>query len=221
VKAVLIADKSEAGGKLYSETFENKNPAETRKYLLGPQLTTMSLWPGKLAGSSSPEAQALGLVTEKSTGVAQDLLNDIGTAETKRDQFDLVTRAAFIDTCNAAVKLLFGQLSDLALSPPPGTKMPIPPGFVDRFFLRGTSARPPTIKELEKSIERTKTKLQQQEDLLKELKDKDKKEQKAKQDAAMAQLAKKAADAQKIKDDADAALAKLKAEIEKDTPPDA
>jgi hypothetical protein len=221
VKAVLSADTSDAGVKLYKDVFDNKSPVETRKYVLGPQLTTMSNWPGMLAGSKDPKVQALGIVTQDATKAASDLLGEGGTASTALDQFDLITRASFIDSCNAAVKLLFGQLSDIELNPPPGTTMPIPPGFVDRFFLRESGSRPPTIAELEKSIERLQIKLDKQNALLKEMKAKQKKDLLDKQNAELAVKKASAAEAKKKMEEAEAELAKIQAEIDKDPPPDA
>ncbi len=220
VKALLGADTSEAGVALYKDVFENKSPVETRRHLLGPQLTTMSLWPGKLAGSTDPKAQALGVAALDGTNAATALLNEIGTAMTALDQFDLGARAAFIDTCNAAIKLLFGQLSDIEHNPPPGTKGPIPPGFVDRFFLRETGSRAPTMTELEKSVERTQAKLKQQTGQLDEMKAKQKKELKDKQDAELAKKLEAAVAAKKELEEAEAALAKFQAELSKDTPPE-
>lgn len=216
VKATLAADKSPAGVDLYKDVFDNKPPTETRKYVLGPQLTAMSLWPGKLAGSSRPEVQALGAVTKKATADATDLLNEIGKAETALDQFDAGPRADFIASCNAAVKVVYGKLSELEHTPPSG---PLPAGFVDRFILRDTSSRLPTIKELEASIARTTAKLDRQNALLAELKGKQAKDLKDKQDAELAALKAKAAAAQKVIDDANAELAQLQAEMAKNTTP--
>ena len=180
----------------------------------------MSVWPGKLAGSPRPEVQALGVAAAKVTKSATDLLNEKGKAETALDQFDLVTRAAFVDSVNGAVKIIFGQLSDIEHNPPSTAKGPIPPGFVDRFFMREGGSRSPTLKELDKSLGRAKEKVaqleaqikEQQEELATKLKEKNDKELKEKLDQA--------ANAQKSFDDAAAELAKLKAEIAKlQTPP--
>ena len=105
-KAVLSADKSDAGVALYKDVFENKSPVDTRKYVLGQQLTTMTFWPGKMAGSLRPEVNDLAVQSKQATDEATTLLNDISTAETALSQFDTGPRAAFIDACNAAVKLV-------------------------------------------------------------------------------------------------------------------
>jgi uncharacterized coiled-coil protein SlyX len=89
---------------------------------------------------------------------------------------------------------------------------------VDRFFLRDTSTRTPTVAEQEKIVERTRAKLGRQEARLQELKDKQAKDLKDKQDADLAALMAKAAATKKQADDDAAALAKLQAEIAKGPP---
>jgi hypothetical protein len=210
VKEALAADKSEAGVALYRDVFEGKSPSEVRKYVLGPQLTMMAVWPGKLAAATSPNTQKLGQVAKQVTGDALQLLNDIGSAEMALEQYDLAPRAAFVEACNAAVKLVYGKVSELEHT----TKLP--PGFVDRFFLRDTSGRIPTVKELEAAVGRTRTKLARQEALLEAQRAKQAQDRKTKQQAALAQKRADAATAKQAADEAAAELARLQAEIEKE-----
>jgi hypothetical protein len=217
VKVALAADKSDAGIAFYRDVFENKSPSEVRKYILGPQLTTMTVWPGKLGASPIKAVQDLGHEAAQATRDATALLNEIGAAERALDQFDLGPRATFVEACNAAVKLVYGQLSGMEHNPP-ASQGPLPAGFVDRFFLRDTSTRTPTVAEQEKIVERTRAKLGRQEARLQELKDKQAKDLKDKQDADLAALMAKAAATKKQADDDAAALAKLQAEIAKGPP---
>lgn len=217
VKAALLADKSDPGVELYNDVFENKSPSETRKYIIGKQLTVMTFWPGKLSKSSRQEVLDLGIKTKATAVSATALVDSIGGAATALDQFDAGPRAAFVDQCNGAVKLIYGKLCEIESNPANGS---LPPGFVERFILRDTSGRVRTVKELESAVARAKAKLAKLEEQLKERLDKQEQEQKAKQEAELLQLQAKAAAAQKVIDDAAAELAKLQAEIEKNkTPP--
>lgn len=204
---------------LYRDVFENKSPIETRKYVLGPQLTTMTFWPGKMAGSPRPEINDLGLQSKQVTDEATTLLNDIGTAEIALSQFDTGPRAAFIDACNAAVKRVFGQLSEIEHTPPPTRNGPLPQGFVDRFFLRDTSGRATTQKALEEAVDQTKAKLARQEAQLKEMTDKLAKDQDEKLTRELKDQLSQASAAQAALDNAAGEVARLKAQIEKNKPP--
>jgi len=220
-KVVLSADTSVAGVELYKDVFENKRPAETRKYVLGPQLTTMTFWPGKMAASPRPEVQNIGVQAKQVTDNATALLNDIGAAETALAQFDTGPRVTFIDACNAAVKLIFGQLSEMEHAPPAGQKGPLPDGFVDRFFLRDGSGKARTIKEQEEAVGQTRAKLARQEAQLKELKDKQSRDQEERLSRELKDKLALASSAQTKLDNAAAEVARLKAEIEKGkAPPD-
>lgn len=218
-KAVLSADRSDAGVALYKDVFENKSPIDTRKYVLGPQLTTMTFWPGKMAGSPRAEVNALGMQSKQVTDEATTLLNDISTAQAALSQFDTGPRAAFIDACNAAVKRVFGQLSEIEHTPPPTQKGPLPAGFVDRFFLRDTSGRATTQKALEEAVDQTKAKLARQQAQLKEMTDKLAKDQEEKLTRQLNDQLSHASAAQATLDAAAAEVARLKAEIEKNKPP--
>lgn len=221
-KAVLSADRSDAGVAFYKDVFENKSPVDTRKYVLGQQLTTMTFWPGKMAGSLRPEVNDLGVQSKQATDDATTLLNDIGTAETALSQFDTGPRAAFIDACNAAVKRVFGQLSEIEHAPPPAQKGSLPSGFVDRFFLRDTSGRATTQKALEEAVDQTKAKLARQEAQLKEMTDKLAKDQEEKLTRELKDRLSQASAAQAALDTAAGEVARLKAELEKNKPgPDA
>jgi len=181
----------------------------------------MTFWPGKMSGSPRPEIQDIGLQARLVTDVATALLNDIGAAETALMQFDTGPRAAFIDTCNATVKRLFGQLSEMEHTPPPNQKGPIPPGFVDRFILRDTSRRITNVKDQEDAVERTKAKLTRQESDLKDLKNKQTKELNERLLREMKELEQKESSLKRGADNVAAELARIKAEIEKNKlPPD-
>jgi hypothetical protein len=218
-KVALSADRSDAGVALYKDVFENKSPVDTRKYVLGQQLTTMTFWPGKLAGSPRPEVNDLGAQSKQATNEATTLLNDIGTAETALSQFDTGPRVAFIDACNAAVKRVFGQLSEIEHAPPPAQKGPLPVGFVDRFFLRDTSGRATTQKALEEAVDQTKAKLARQQAQLKEMTDKLAKDQEEKLTRELNDRLSQASAAQAALDTAAGEVARLKAELEKNKPP--
>jgi hypothetical protein len=221
-KVALSADKSDAGVALYKDVFENKSPIDTRKYILGPQLTTMTFWPGKMAGSPRPEINDLGVQSKQVTDDATTLLNDISTAEAALSQFDTGPRAAFIDACNAVVKRIFGQLSEIEHTPPAIQKGPLPQGFVDRFFLRDTSGRATTLKAQEEAVDQTKAKLARQEAQLKEMKDKLALDQDEKLAKELKNKLIEASAAQAALDNAAGEVARLKAEIEKNKPtPDA
>lgn len=217
-KAALSTDKSDAGVALYKDVFENKSPTETRKYVLGPQLTTMTFWPGKMSGSPRPEVQEIGAQARVATEEATALVNAIGAAETALTQFDTGPRAAFIDACNAALKRVFGLLSEMEYAPPPSQKGPLPPDFVDRFFLRDTSGRTVSIKDQEEAVERTRAKLARQEAQLKEAKDKQSREVNDKLTRELKALDDQASAAQRALDSAAAERARIKAEIEKNKP---
>ncbi|MFS8068113.1 MAG: coiled-coil domain-containing protein [Byssovorax sp.] len=220
-KAALSADTSDAGVELYKDIFENKRPAETRKYVLGQQLTTMTFWPGKMAASPRPEVQAIGVQAKQVTDNATALLNDIGAAETALAQFDTGPRVTFVDACNAAVKLIFGQLSEMEHAPPAPHKGPLPDGFVDRFFLRDGSGKARSIKEQEEAVSQTRSKLARQEGQLKELKDKQSRDQAEKLGRELKEKEDQMNTAQTNLDKNAAEVARLKAEIEKNkTPPD-
>jgi len=179
----------------------------------------MTFWPGKMSGSPRPEIQDIGLQARLVTDVATALLNDIGAADTALMQFDTGPRAAFIDTCNATVKRIFGQLSEMEHAPPPNQKGPIPPGFVDRFILRDTSRRITNVKDQEDTVARTKAKLLGQEAHLKALKDKQTKELNDRLDRALKVLEEKENDLKRGADDVALEIARIKAEIEKKKPP--
>lgn len=213
VKAALAADKSEAGVAFYKDVFEGKSPSEVRKFVLGPQLTTMTFWPGKLSGSSAPEVQKLGSRAKQVTDGATQLINDIGAAEAALVQFDLGPRAAFAESCNAATKLVFGKLSELEHNPPNG---PLPAGFVDRFILREGGGRVASLKEMEAIVDRTRAKLARQEKALKELKSSRAKGRKAKLRTALNDKAAKAASAAEAAAKEAAELAALQAELDKE-----
>jgi hypothetical protein len=215
VKAALASDKSESGVAFYKDVFENKSPSDVRKYILGPQLVTMTAWPGKLSESARPEVKALGVESKQVTDASQALLNDIGKAETALEQFDLGPRVAFVASCNAAVASVFGKLSEMEHNPPKGS---LPAGFVDRFLLRDGSGRASSDKELEAAVERARARLSRLEAQLQERKDKRAKELKARREAELAEKTARAAAAQKAAAEAAAELAALQAEIEKDTP---
>lgn len=218
VKAALLADPSPEAAALYADGdfFGDDSPSAVRRYVLGPQLEKMRIWPGKLGTSPNPALVALGT---KLTALIQDIdpvLQDLGKAESDLANFDVGPRAAFVEACNAAVKLAFGKLSELEHSPPQG---PLPAGFVDRFFLRDTSGRAPRIGELEKAVERTRNKLKRQEEQLKALKEKRADELRQKQEADLADLKAQADAAKKAAEEAAAKLAAIQAQIEKSTPP--
>jgi hypothetical protein len=167
-----------------------------------------------MSSSPRPEVQALGVQAKHVTEVATALVNDIGAAETVLAQFDTGPWATFIDTCNAIVKRIFGQLSEIEHAPPSSQKGPLPAGFVDRFFLRDTSGRSPTLKEQQDAVDRTKAKLVAQEAQLKTLKDKQAKELNDKLLRELAEAETKANAAQRALEDVAAERARLTAEIE-------
>jgi hypothetical protein len=218
VKETLAADKSEAGVAFYNDVFENKSPSEVRKPVLGAQLASMTFWPGKLAKSQSPTVQALATETQTFTGEATMLLNDIGAAQTALDQFDLVPRAAFVASCNAAVAVVFGKLAEWEHNPPAG---PVPPGFVDRFFVRDSGVRTRSLKDLETIVDRARKRLAKQEAALAEMKKKAAEDLKAKRKALLDEKAAEAAAAQVAAAKAAAELAKLQEELAKEPPEDA
>lgn len=212
VKNALVADTSDIAAALYKEIFGGLSPSELRRYILGLQLTTMRVWPGKLAQSPVKKLQDLGAETTVVVQKADQLLNDLGQAESALEQFNLGPRAAFADACNAATKLVFGQLSEMEHNSPKET---LPAGFVDRFFRRDTGGRAPRIAELEKTIARTQARLKQQEAQLQDLKDKRAKTQKAKQDAELAEKLARATEARRAADEAAAELSAMQARIAK------
>jgi hypothetical protein len=202
----------------FDDCFGDTKPADARKHTLGPQVEIQRFWETKLAKAPVPELVQAGKDNTPIIARADALVGDIAVAEAALDQFLLGPWADFVARCNAAFQLAFGQLGDLAQAPPAGVK--IPPGFLDRFFLREPAPRPMSVTELKKAIERTKARLTKLEAMLAEKQDKQKNEKRTK-------LLKEAADAQgqveaakQQSDDAANRLAALQAELAKLTPPE-
>jgi chromosome segregation ATPase len=113
---------------------------------------------------------------------------------------------------NAARKLTYGKLAELAHTQPAGT---MPAAFAERFFLHDTSGRAASTSEVERTIGRLQIKLARHQGVLAELNAKQAAAQKSKHDAALAEKQSKLADAQKKAADAASELAALEAEVAK------
>lgn len=197
----------------WSDCFGSEKPADARKHTLGPQVEIQRFWETKLANAPVPELVKAGKDNSAIIVRADKLAEAITIAEAALDQFLLGPWADFVASCNAALQLVFGQLGDFAKAPPPGVK--IPPGFIDRFFLREPAPRPMTAAELAKSIERAEVRLAKQKKLLEEklAKQKSDKRDKLLKEAAEAQA--KADAVKKESADAAARLAEIQAELAK------
>lgn len=210
--AVLAEVKGDYQAALYKQLFIDKSPTQLKKPVLGPQLEQMRVWPAILASTSSPALHALGLRTAKFIALGDAANAALASAQTKLDTFLSGPRSAYVDKVNAARKLTYGKLAELAHSQPAGT---LPAGFPERFFLHDTSGRAVSTTEVERTIDRLEKKLTRHQGVLAELNQKQASAQKSKHDAALADKQGKLAAAQKKAADAASELAALEAEVAK------
>jgi hypothetical protein len=213
VKVATLAEvKGEYQATLYKQLFIDKSPTQLKKPVLGPQLEQMRVWPAILASTSNAVLHALGLRTATFV-VHGDAANAaLASAQTKLDTFLSGPRAAYVDKVNAARKLTYGKLAELAHNQPAGT---LPAGFPERFFLHDTSGRAVSTTDVERTIGRLQKKLARHQGVLADLNAKQATAQKSKHDAALADKQSKLADAQKKAADAASELAALEAEVAK------
>lgn len=210
--AVLAWVKGSYQAPLYKQLFLDKSPTQLKKPVLGGQLDQMRTWPAILASNGSPDLDALGVRTA-TFAVHGDAANaSLASAQTKLDTFLSGPRAAYVDKVNAARKLTYGKLAELAHSQPAGA---FPSGFPERFFLYDTSGRAASTSDVERTIGRLQKKLARHQGVLTALNEKQATAQKSKHDAALADKQGKLAAAQKKAADAASELAALEAEVAK------
>jgi hypothetical protein len=213
VKVAALAEvKGDYQASLYKQLFVDKSPTQLKKPILGDQLDQMRTWPAILASTSNAALHALGLRTAKFVALGDAANAALASAQTKLDAFLSGPRAVYVDKVNAARKLTYGKLAELAHSQPAGT---LPAGFAERFFLHDTSGRAASTSDVERTIARLEKKLNRHKGVLAELNQKQATAQKTKQDLALAEKQKKLALAQKTVEDASKALAALEAELAK------
>jgi hypothetical protein len=202
----------------FDECFGNENPTVVRKHTLGPQVEVQRFWEKKLSGTPLPELVAAGVSYTPIITRADALADAIATAETNLDHFLAGPWTSFIESANAAVKLTYGQLTELEHAPPGG--VPLPPGFLDRFYLRESAPRPLRLSELVKQIPKQRERLARLEAQYDELL---KKQQDAQRTRALRELEDAQGDFDGLKkqtDGAAARLAKAQAALAQlDTPP--
>ena len=210
--AVLAEIKGDYQAPLYKQLFVDKSPTQLKKPILGDQLDQMRTWPAILASTQSPALHTLGLRTAKFVALGDAANAALASAQTKLDAFLSGPRAVYVDKVNAARKLTYGKLAELAHSQLPST---MPAGFAERFFLHDTSGRAVSMAEVERTIARLDKKLARHHGVRAELNQKQASAQKTKQDAALAEKQGKLAAAQKKAADAASELAALEAEVAK------
>lgn len=197
---------------LYRRLFEGQSPSAFRKPVLSTQLTSMRTWIAPLSAQTNQKLKDIATELTKVVKAADDVIAAQGLAQQKYDDFCLGPRTELIEKINGTRKLTYGKLSEMVHAPG-GDKLPS--GFAERFFLYGSGSKAPTIERIQQEINRLKGKLARKETQLAELKEKEARQIKMRQEAELAERRLKLEAAQKKAAEAAAEVARLEEEMKK------
>ncbi|EYF08587.1 Hypothetical protein CAP_4117 [Chondromyces apiculatus DSM 436] len=170
--AISSALLAELGGNRKAERYLRyygaAPPGKLKRPVLGEQLATMRDWvPSLTAEETSPTLQAYGQQLAERVMQADQAVTALAQATQQRTDFVMMgARKAFVDTLNALRLTTYGQVAELPHKRP---DLNLPRDFGDRFFLRDTSHRKPSVSDVEQVVLRLRARLQKQEDLLERL----------------------------------------------------
>ena len=215
-KEVPVQLDPEQAAKIMARLFEKRSPSALRRFTLGEQHETQRGWPDILTPLQNPRLTDLASRVGQAVKSADDVLSNQAKAQTQLDAFLVGPRAQYVATCNKERGAIFGKILEIFKDPASG---PLPGDFVDRFFLRDTSGRVKRLDDVERAIGRLNAKLGKLTARRKEMTDKLKNAAQEKLEAEILARSAKLADAQKTTNDEAAAIAALKAELEKSKSP--
>jgi hypothetical protein len=198
---------------MHEACFEGTKPTEARNHTLGPQVELQRAWETKLSTAPIPELVQAGVDNTPVIARADALATDIAKAEAALAQFLTGPWASFVDAANAAMKVVYAQLSELELKPPSGK--PFPSGFVDRFILRDSTPRTIRPAELDGMIARLEARLAKLKGMRDEQQKRKQDDQRAKAQKALRDAQAEAAATQRANAEAAARLAKAQEELAK------
>ncbi len=206
----------EQAAKIMARLFEKRSPSALRRFTLGEQHETQRGWPDILTPLQNPKLTDLASRVGQAVKSADDVLSNQARAQTQLDAFLVGPRAEYVAACNKERGAIFGKILEIYEDPASG---PLPGDFVDRFFLRDTSGRVKRLDDVEKAIGRLSAKLGKLTALRKDMTDKLKNAAQEKLEAEILARSAKLAEAQKAAGDEAAAIAALKAELDKSKNP--
>ncbi len=206
--AVLAFVNNDYQAALYKQLFGGHSPSELKRPLLGAQLATMRLWVGPLEATGNAALMAIATRLVAAILKADEAEKKIALAQQALDVFKAGPAKQCIDACNALRKLTYGKIGELAHG-----NAALPNDFADRFFMTQGGSRAPTMAEITQAIERGKAKVQRLETQLEAMKAKAAVQEKARQEAQLAERKAQLESAQKRAAEAAAEVAKLEAEI--------
>jgi hypothetical protein len=214
-KETLAHVGNDYGAPLYKQLFGGLSPSELRRFLLGEQLETQRLWTAILGQTSNPKLQQIGVRNGKVVADADQVLAALEQAKAASDAFDAGPLQAFVDACNTTLAAVFGKVLEIYKDPASG---PLPPDFVDRFFVRDTSSRAPRLEELDRAIQRLGDRLAKLTAQRDEMKANQGKARKAKLQTEIAAKQARLAAAKQAAEQAAAEMAALEAALAKEEP---
>lgn len=209
-KSLMIITEDDATHDLYKHYFRKKSVREFCRPILGSQLAAMIDWIPSLMKSDHEPLKALGAEVEAATKVAEVAAKKKRSIELEIKAFrETGERKKFIDACNAARKLAYGELSKMAHE-----SDSLPASFADSFFLHETANdEEVTVESVEETIEGLTAELEEQQALLVQLKAQEEARAKAEAEALAQRAA--IAELEKIKKDAEKKAAALRAKLRK------
>lgn len=209
-KEVLIITNDSTKHNLYKHYFGTKSLKEFVRPTLKSQLAAMLGWVKSLKESEHAALSALAADVEAATKAAVVAVEKKTAIDLEIKVFrETGDRKKFIDACNAARSLAYGELAKLAHE-----NDSLPSNFADSFFLHYiTEEEEVTVESVQEKIDELTEELEEQKELLVQLKE----EQEAKAKAEAEELAQRAAlaELEKIKADAEKKAAAIRAKLRK------
>jgi len=186
VNSLMTAVNNNRSATLYVRFLGTDRPADVAEPILSEQLERMRTWVEALGQAPTAELQAHGAALAPIIAKGDNAENTQRTANEAFQNFtEIGQRKTFVDHLNGARKLVFGKIAELVHAHP---EMNLPLDFPERFFLRATRARAPTIKSEKRTIERLQTQLKRHEALLVELEARAQKSREAREQAERAEV---------------------------------
>ncbi|MCC6555855.1 MAG: hypothetical protein IT372_23070 [Polyangiaceae bacterium] len=210
---VLLAEVGEKKRKSprYLRYFDEP-PSRLMRPLLGDQLKKMREWvPSLTDPQCSPPVRDCGQKLAALVQRADDAVKAMGEAEQALTDFQtLGPKKGFIDRLNALRLSAFAQIAELPRSQP---ELDLPASFANRFFLRDSGSRKPTIPELEESILQQRARLAKLEALLAKLVQEEEAEARLAEEAEMRTAMKALEEAEKQRAEAEKQVEAARARI--------
>jgi len=202
----------EQAAKIMARLFEERTPSALRRFTLGEQHETQRGWSDILTPLQNPRLTDLAHRLVQAIRVADEVLSNQAKAQTELDTFLLGPRAEYVASCNKERGAVFGKILEIAKDPASGL---LPGDFVDRFFLRDTSGRVKRLSDVEKSIARLSAKLGRLHAQRTSMMEKTRDAAQEKLEAEIRTRSEKLAAELKSTNEEAAAIAELKAKLEK------